>query len=149
MNHKHILFVTLCIIMTITKCLAQDAKQEVMKVVNGFFFTMEKKDSVAFNNLFLENAYAYSIRKRRDSSIVRNSILKASSSKDIWKERFRQEETTINLSNHVASVSGWYDFWINNEHSHCGYEVFTLIKRDSEWKIASLTYSVEQGACNE
>lgn len=148
MNYKHRLFIILFLIAT-SNCLAQDAKKEVLKVVNNFFHTMEIKDSVAFNNLFLENAYAHSVRQHSDSTLVQNSILKVSTSKNTWKERLREEEITIHINNNVAAVWAPYDFWINEEHSHCGYEVFTLIKKDTRWKIASLTYSVEQDTCNE
>lgn len=116
-------------------------------VVNAFFQTMETKDAVAFNDLFLKNAYAYSVRQKADSVLVGNSLLKASSSKNIWKERLRAEEITIHVGNRIAAVWAPYDFWINNTHSHCGYEVFTLIKKDQDWKIASLTYSVEKDSC--
>ncbi len=148
MNYKYRLIIILFIIATLN-CPAQDAKKEVLKVVNDFFHTMETKDSVAFNNLFLKNAYAYSVRQQNDSALVRSSILKASTSKNTWKEQLREEEITIHINNNVAAVWAPYDFWINEEPSHCGYEVFTLLKKDSGWKIASLTYSVEQGICNQ
>lgn len=148
MKNKYRLLCLLCITVITTNSFAQDSKQEVLKVVNKFFHTMENKDSLAFNNLFIENAQAYSIRKIGDSTIIRNSILKASDSKSVLKERLRDEEITIQINNNIASVLAPYDFWINDEHSHCGYEVFTLLKKDSEWKIASLTYSVEKDSCN-
>lgn len=129
--------------------IAQDSKQEVLAVVNTFFHTMEHKDTTAFNDLFLENAYAYAIRQQGDSTLVRNSILKASTATNRLKERLRDETITIHIHNNVAAVWAAYDFWINDQHSHCGYEVFTLIKKDNAWKIASLTYSVEQDTCNE
>ncbi len=136
-------------VLTATNGLAQNAQAEVLKVVNDFFHTMEKKDSVAFNSLFLENAYAYSVRQQGDSTLVRNSILKASASKNTLKERLREEEITIHINKNVAAVLAPYDFWVNDKHSHCGYEVFTLIRKDTTWKIASLTYSVERDTCNE
>ena len=149
MNYKHQLLAILCIVATVGNGIAQDSKQEVLKVVNTFFRTMENKDATAFNDLFLENAYAYSIRQQGDSTLVRNSILKASTTTNSLKERLRDEEITIHIHNNVAAVWAAYDFWINDKHSHCGYEIFTLIKTNNAWKIASLTYSVEQDACNE
>lgn len=128
---------------------AQSDKENVLEVVNAFFETMEKQDSVGFNNLFIENAYAYSIRKQKDSSIVGSSILKAISTKDKLKELLRENEITIQVNGNVAAVSAPYDFWINGVHSHCGFEVFTFLKNQGDWKIASLTYSVEKGSCNE
>jgi len=149
MKYKHRLFVIFCLVFISENNIAQDSKQEVLKVVNEFFDTMEKKDSLGFNNLFLENAHAYSIRKNGDSTITRNSLLKASSSKDQLKESLRESDITIHVKGNVAAVWAPYDFWINGEHSHCGYEVFTFLKNQGIWKIASLTYSVEKGSCKE
>lgn len=149
MNYKHQVLTILVLGIISANCLAQDSKQEVLKVVNTFFQTMEEKDSVGFNDLFLENAHAFSVREKGDSTITRSSILKASSSKDQLKERLRKEDITIHVNENVAAVWAPYDFWINDVHSHCGYEVFTLIKSQENWKIASLTYSVEKGSCKE
>ncbi len=149
MNYKHRLFGILFFAVISSNCFAQNSKQEVLKVVNDFFHTLENKDSTTFNNLFLENAYAYSVRQQGDSTLVQNSILKASASKNILKERLREEEITVHINKSVAAVWAPYDFWVNDKHSHCGYEVFTLIKKDAAWKIASLTYSVEQDTCIE
>lgn len=149
MNYKYRLIIIFCLVFISKNGLAQDSKQEILKVVNEFFDTMEKKDSLGFNNLFLENAHAYSIRKNGGSTITRSSILKASSSKDQLKERLREEEITIHVNGNVAAVWAPYDFWVNDVHSHCGYEVFTFLKNQENWKIASLTYSVEKGSCKE
>lgn len=146
---KKLPFLFLILLSFGVSCKAQTEEKTILKVVNEFFDTMEKKDSIGFNNLFLENAYAYSIRKNGDSTITRNSILKARSTKDKLKERLREEEITIHINGNVAAVWAPYDFWVNDEHSHCGYEVFTLLKNQEHWKIASLTYSVEKGSCKE
>ncbi len=149
MAQTYRVFIFLTLLFISTNSVAQDSKQEVLNVVNEFFHTMEKKDSVAFNNLFLQNAYAYSVRQQGDSTLVRNSILKANSSKNTLKERLREEEIIIHINKNVAAVWAPYDFWINNKHSHCGYEVFTLVKKDGYWKIASLTYSVNKEGCKK
>ena len=149
MAQTYRVFIFLTLLFNSINSVAQNSKQEVLNVVNEFFNTMEKKDSVAFNNLFLENAHAYSIRKKGDSTFVRNSILKASTSKNTLKERLREEAITIHINKNVAAVWAPYDFWIDNEHSHCGYEVFTLVKKGRYWKIASLTYSVNKEGCKK
>lgn len=145
---KHQLLTTLAIGIISANCLAQDTKQEVYNVINRFFQSMEENDSIAFNNLFLDNAYAYSVRQQGESTHVRSSILKASSSGNKLRELLREEEITIHVNKNVAAVWAPYDFWIDDKHSHCGYEVFTFIKKNSTWKIASLTYSVEKDSCD-
>ena len=149
MNLKNLFLGILCTVSCSISSFAQDEKQEVLKVVHDFFHTMETKDSVGFNNLFLENAQAYSVRAQGDSTLIRNSTLKASTSKNILKERLREEKITIHIKDMVAAVWAPYEFWVNDEHSHCGYEVFTLIKKDTAWKIASLTYSVNKQDCKK
>jgi hypothetical protein len=42
-----------------------------------------------------------------------------------------------------------YDLWVNKKFSHCGVDVFTLIKTNQGWKIASLVYTVEPDACEK
>ena len=149
MKLKRVLFFVAILLFFDTNCQAQTDKETILKVVNEFFDTMEKKDSTAFNNLFLENAHAYSVRKMGDSTITRSSILKAIATKDKLAEKLREEDITIHFKGKVAAVWAPYDFWINGKHSHCGYEVFTLIKNQKGWKIASLTYSVEKDTCKE
>lgn len=149
MKTKYKLLGVLFMVVISTSSFAQDSEQEVLKVVNEFFYIMETKDSVAFNNLFLDNAYAYSVRQQGDSTLVRSSVLKAINSKNTLKERLREEEITVHINDNVAAVWAPYDFWVNEEHSHCGYEVFTLIKKDATWKIASLTYSVNKEDCKK
>lgn len=149
MKTKYKLLGVLFMVVISTSSFAQDSEQEVLKVVNEFFYIMETKDSVAFNNLFLDNAYAYSVRQQGDTTLVRSSVLKAINSKNTLKERLREEEITVHINDNVAAVWAPYDFWVNEEHSHCGYEVFTLIKKDATWKIASLTYSVNKEDCKK
>lgn len=149
MNYKNLLFGIITVISASVNGHAQDSEQEVLQVIDEFFYSMEKKDATVFNSLFLENAHAYSVREKNDSTIVRNSILKAINSKNTLKERLREQEIAIHIYNNIATVWPPYDFWIDNKHSHCGYEVFTLIKKGKDWKIASLTYSVEEDTCKQ
>ncbi|MDB4292658.1 nuclear transport factor 2 family protein [Maribacter sp.] len=148
MNIKRLFRIGILIFLISGTAFSQSDENEVREVINAFFNSMETKDSITFNNLFIENAYAYSIRQRGDSTLIRNSILKASTSKNTFKERLREEEVTIHINQNIAAVWAPYDFWIDEKHSHCGYEVFTLLKNGTEWKIASLTYSVERASCN-
>ena len=48
------------------------------------------------------------------------------------------------VSGAVATVRLPYDFYRGGEWSHCGVDVFTLVRTEAGWKIASLAYTVEQ-----
>ncbi|VVT09500.1 DUF4440 domain-containing protein [Erythrobacter sp. EC-HK427] len=47
----------------------------------------------------------------------------------------------------VAVVSASYDFLISGNRSHCGTDIFTLMRVDGAWKIATITYSHETEGC--
>ncbi|MDX2263200.1 MAG: hypothetical protein SFU84_16025 [Gemmatimonadales bacterium] len=44
----------------------------------------------------------------------------------------------------IAMVWLPYDFYVNGAWSHCGIDVFTMVKQDTTWKIANLAYTMVQ-----
>ena len=48
------------------------------------------------------------------------------------------------VSGGVAMVWMPYDLYVNGVWSHCGADVFTLVKSNAVWRIASLAWSAEQ-----
>ena len=40
-----------------------------------------------------------------------------------------------------------FDFLVNGNRSHCGTNIFTLMRIDEAWKIATVTYSHETEGC--
>ena len=55
----------------------------------------------------------------------------------------------ITANNNIAVAWVPYEFWIEGEFSHCGVDVFTLFKKDGEWKIITLAYTVEKVKCDQ
>ena len=51
---------------------------------------------------------------------------------------------TALVSGPVAMVWLPYDFYQDGKWSHCGVDVFTLLKTDGSWRIATLAWSVDQ-----
>lgn len=48
------------------------------------------------------------------------------------------------VQDRVAHVWMPYDLYVGDTWSHCGVDVFTLMKRDGHWRVAALIYTVEQ-----
>lgn len=48
------------------------------------------------------------------------------------------------VAGNVGMVWLPYDLYVDGAWSHCGVDVFTLVRTDAGWRIASLAYSVEQ-----
>ena len=54
----------------------------------------------------------------------------------------------INIHDKIAVAWVPYTLSINGKFSHCGVDVFTLLKTIHGWQIVNLTYSLEPDACN-
>lgn len=50
----------------------------------------------------------------------------------------------VEVAGAVATVWLPYDFYRDGSWSHCGVDVFTLVRTPGGWQIASLAYTVEQ-----
>ena len=51
---------------------------------------------------------------------------------------------TARVQDRVAQVWVPYDLYIGKTWSHCGVDVFTLLKSEGRWRVASLIYTIEQ-----
>ena len=51
---------------------------------------------------------------------------------------------TARVQDRVAQVWVPYDLYIGKSWSHCGVDVFTLLKSEGRWRVASLIYTIEQ-----
>ena len=53
-------------------------------------------------------------------------------------------DATVRVQDRVAMVWMPYDLYFGERWSHCGVDVFTLMKRDGRWRVAALIYTIEQ-----
>jgi hypothetical protein len=131
--------------------MAQSAseKNEVLRVVQQFFDALEKQDTLAWNGLFIKDARNYYIGVRNDS--VRSGTQDPFHFKfrpdEIIRERMRKSGVTVQVHGRIAMVWAPYDLWVNNTYSHCGVDVFTLLKSPSGWKIATAAFTIEKEGC--
>jgi hypothetical protein len=53
----------------------------------------------------------------------------------------------IKVHSNIAIVWAPYTLSLSGKFSHCGVDVFTLLKAADGWKIVSTVYSVEPDGC--
>lgn len=53
----------------------------------------------------------------------------------------------VTVDGPVATVRADFDFFIDGKRSHCGVDIFTLMRIDGAWKIATITYSHLTSSC--
>jgi hypothetical protein len=127
----------------------EDSKKTVLEKVNKFFVALEKQDTVLYKSLVFTNGQIWVMRKQADS--VKQSMrtfdddFKKFNPQVIIQEKPLTYE--IKVHGDVAIVWAPYTLSLSGKFSHCGIDVFTLIKIKEDWKIVNATYTVEPDGC--
>ncbi len=135
---------------TTTTLRAQDETKNILAVLEQFFTAINTSDSLAFNNVFLPQAHMFVSRPANDTTVyvsrsaVTPSIFRAGVE---LRETMRNKGVKVEVHQNIAMAWVPYDFHRNNIFSHCGIDVFTLMKTPKGWKIALIAYSVEKTGC--
>lgn len=122
-------------------------REAVMKTVQAFFDTMTSRDVEGAREVLQPQGrfHAMSMKDGKpDVHAFANEEYFANlqASKQKMQERIWNPEVRINGL--IATVTAPYDFWIDGKFSHCGTDVFELIKTDEGWKISGGVYTVER-----
>ena len=126
-------------------------KQAVLKRVNQFFEALEKKDTALYKSLAFTNSQIWVSRNQNDSvktqmRYISDDIISLPAMKDVIEEK--PLKTEIQLHGNIAVVWAPYALSLSGKFSHCGIDVFTLLKTTEGWKIVSCVYSVEPNGCD-
>lgn len=61
--------------------------------------------------------------------------------------RERYWDPVVHVRNGIAVVWTPYEFWVDGKTTHCGIDVFQLVKEAGRWRVSGLAYTVEPAAC--
>lgn len=124
-------------------------KKAVLEKVNKFFEALEKQDTVLYKSLVFTNGQIWAMRHQADS--VKQTMRTFSDDfKRFNPQAVIQEKPwsyDVKVHNDVAIVWAPYTLSISGKFSHCGIDIFTLIKIKEDWKIINATYTVEPDGC--
>ena len=118
----------------------------MLAVVTAALERISAEDMVGFTDLMMEGSTIAAAGARRDgrpfAGLRSREVDRAEAvSGDLLERGFAPE---VMISGPLAMVWLPYDFHTNGEWSHCGVDVFTLLRTEAGWRIAGLAYSVEQ-----
>ena len=138
------------ILLVSTEGIAQsDEETTVLNIVNRFFNALQTQDTAALNAMYVSGGRNYVVYEESDSARIRHqdpSRIRFSPGQ-IIRERMRKETTTVQVKGNIAMAWVPYDLWVNETFSHCGVDVFTLLKTLEGWKIATIAYTIEKTGC--
>jgi hypothetical protein len=132
--------------------LAQTDEAGVREVISKLFISMKAADEQAVLSCFAENAIMQSIVKDKEGKQTTKSdgvagfaTFVGKQAKDAADERIVFE--TIKIDGGLAFVWTPYQFFYNGKFSHCGVNVFGLIKVNGAWKIHYLIDTRRKDNC--
>ncbi|GAB3895169.1 nuclear transport factor 2 family protein [Larkinella knui] len=127
-------------------------EKAVRAAITQLFDGMRKADTTLFKAVFAPTASLQSIAKNKEGVVsVRNeSIPNFVASVDKQKpgaldERLSAYEVKIDAELAIAWTP--YVFYFNGQKSHCGVNVFTLVKLNDGWKIQAIIDTRRREGC--
>jgi hypothetical protein len=149
---KKLAILSLLLVLSLSAFCQADDNMAVKKVINDMFNAMRNADTIGLKNTFAEGLILQSInpvKDKPDSLIITTAAqfvkIIGAPHKDIYDERITFGE--VNINNSLATVWAPYKFYLGKKFSHCGIDVFQLMKTGTGWKIVSIFYNVRMGNC--
>jgi len=129
-----------------TPAASQDAApQAAVAVADSALAAITRGDMTALTDLMLPEAVFFPTSTRDGVTRYRvrtRAEQRASTPRGTITERgFRPE---VRVNGPLAMVWYPYDLYIDGKWSHCGVDVFTLIRHEGQWRIATMAWSAEQ-----
>ncbi len=125
---------------------AQSTEDEkaVIAIADSALAAISRGDAAAFTDLMIPEAMLYPTSTRGGVTIYRARTREAQRAANFSGVVERGFAPMARVSGGVAMVWMPYDLYVNGNWSHCGADVFTLVKGAGIWRIASMAWSAEQ-----
>ncbi len=129
---------------------AEADETAVIAVVQKFFDAMAAHDAEAFGATMMPEAVLHSAREGPERQPIRgvpeaDTVEWLAGNREALLERTWNPEVCIR--GRIALLWAPYDFWRNGRFSHCGVDIFTLVRADEGWRISSAVYTAESKGC--
>ncbi|MGA0556948.1 nuclear transport factor 2 family protein [Larkinella sp. VNQ87] len=129
-----------------------DDEKAVRATITQLFDGMRKSDTTLFKAVFAPGASLQSVAKTKEGLVsVRNDAIPsfvASVGKQkpgALDERLSAYEVKIDAEMAIAWTP--YVFYYNGQKSHCGVNVFTLVKLNGAWKVQTIIDTRRRESC--
>ena len=125
---------------------------ELRQVIDHFFESMYKRDTVALRKAFVPGAllYTYSHDSKGNPRAKGETIVDFLRGVSMIGDAQMEERLTswqFSIDEGVASVWTPYEFYFEGKFSHCGIDSWELMQVQGEWKITQLTDTRRKGNC--
>ena len=132
----------------------EDIERNIKNTINTFFEGLHTGDTLLLKkaigkDLILQTTFVNKEGKSVLRTETRNDFLGAVSRKDsttVWFEKL--VSFTIKIDENLASVWTPYEFYLNDNFSHCGVNSFQLFNNNGNWEIIYIVDTRKRQECN-
>lgn len=128
--------------------------EAIKKTVNDMFTAMRTSDTVLLKSVFAPDMVLQSIANKKDgtTALVTEKVAGfikqvGTPHKEVYDERITI--TDVKIDGSLASVWAPYKFYVGSTFSHCGVDVFQLMKTAVGWKIIYIVDTRRKDNCVE
>ena len=126
-------------------------RQAVLAVVDGLFAAMLARDGAAVTPLVEPQGIVTQVSLAPDGSQRITSTPWADFAAGLARApapiRERLFDPEVRIRGDIAMVWSRYDLSVGDTFSHCGTDLFDLIRRDGRWRMLHVTYTRERTGC--
>ena len=146
-------FAIILLVLFCNKTIAQPDNENIKKTINLFFEGMKTNDTAVIRNSLDSSCFLYSIAQNKNGQTVLQQEAIADFLQQVISlkgKKLDERLTSFDIKIDGAMAIAWtpYNFFFNDQLSHCGVNVFTLIKRSDIWKIMGITDTRRKQGCN-
>lgn len=133
---------------------SQTDEAGIKQTINKFFDGMRKGDTTMMRSTIAKDVVLQSVANKKDgtTALVTEAMADFMTSvakphKDIYDERITFNDIRIDAD--LAMVWAPYKFYVGQTFSHCGVDVFQLMKTEHGWKIIYIVDTRRKDKCVE
>ena len=136
---------------------ASDEERAILGVIDQFMHAVTSGDAAAMSRIRREGttttierpdpAGGTTVQLRPFPTIATAPTSAAPSPTAPSSVRERYWDPVVHVRGSIAMVWTPYEFWRDGKTSHCGVDVFELVKQAGAWTIGNVMFTVEPDAC--
>jgi hypothetical protein len=119
----------------------------ILAVVDRFMDAVSASDFAAIARLRLEKSYniVEGPGEGERTRVTRRMFDPDTAKRGDYRERYW--DPLVHVRGSIAIVWTPYEFWQDGKTSHCGIDVFEMVKQEGTWRIGHMMWTVEPEAC--
>tara|TARA_B100000683_G_C12485268_1_gene552830 strand:+ start:1475 stop:1963 length:489 start_codon:yes stop_codon:yes gene_type:complete len=128
----------------------ESTQREIISVIDKFTEAINTKNPEIVSDILDSELDKIKFYVKNDSSYHK----KSSSSLDFLKtseNKFFEKywDPIITTDGNIASVWAPYEFYLDDVFSHCGTNLFFLVKENEKWRILHYGYTIDKINCED